>query len=336
MFDVTVVSPWPRGLYLSKKFQDSGKKVCYIETPSENNQPISLFLNEEEHLKSFLLSQGFLEKQEGGFCLVNEQGVWSFQETDPIESYHPALSHYRQGKKSGIFKEDWLNFFACSYKSRLFEYNNALFSGQPLNLFWDYFLFQPSVEKKRQFQKENPSLCWLKVKTSELKIQNNDIFIKDSVHHSGKVFVFHQPSYELCLPEWQWDHIVFHGNLKDYDEIIPPHFVMINRFQLPWTHSNLLSVFKKREEWDVWFRRPFHTNYTEREKLKTKISRYMESFFKIPFHFIKEGEEKGFTVYGKESLNTLKRDYPFLIRWQEDLAQQFQEEEDIFQSESSF
>ena len=160
VFDVTVVSPWPRGLYLCQKFQELGKRVCYIETPSESYQPASLFLDESggQDFKSFLLSQGFLEKQESGFCLVSEQGVWSFQETDTLESCHPTLNNYLQGKQSGTFKEDWLSFFSCSYKSRLFEYNNSCFSGKPLDLFGDYFLFKPSFEKKKQFQKENPAL----------------------------------------------------------------------------------------------------------------------------------------------------------------------------------
>ena len=333
MFDVTVVSPWPRGLYLCRKFQESGKKVCYIETPPENHQPVSLFLDEigGQDIKSFLLSQGFLEKQEGGFCLVNEQGVWNFQETDSID---PILSHYRQGKKSGAFKEDWLSFFACSYKSRLFEYNNSCFSGEPLNLFEDYFLFKPSFEKKKQFQKENPEIFWLEANSSQLKVQDSEVFIKDSSHQSEKIFLFHQPSYESCPPDWIWDHIVFEGDLKDYEEIIPSHFVMMNRISLPWTCGNLLSVFRKQKEWDVWFRRSFHTDSKESEKFIKEISCYLENFFKIPFHFVKKGKKTGFAVYGEESLAALKKQRPFLIQWQEDLAQQLQVEEKLFRSES--
>ena len=334
MFDVTVVSPWPRGLYLCQKFLKNGKRVCYIETPSESNQPVSLFLDEngEQDLKSFLLSQGFLEKQEGGFCLISEQGVWSFQETDTLESCHPTLSYYLQSKKTGTFKEDWLSFFACSYKSRLFEYNNFCFSGKPLDLCGDYFLFKPSFEKKRQFQKENSTLGWLEAHPSQVKVHNSDLFIKGSFHKSEQFFLFHQPSYETCPPDWLWDHVVFKGDLKDYEEIIPSHFVMINRIQLPWTHNNLLSVFRKQKEWDIWFRRSFHTDSKESEKLRIEISQHLESFFKIPFHFVKEGEKPGFAIYGEESLAALKKQHPFLTRWQEDLGQQLQGEEEIFQS----
>ena len=333
MFDVTVVSPWPQGLYLCWKFKKSGKKVCYIETPSSSHQPVSLFLDEsgEEDIKSFLLSQGFLEKQEGGFCLVSEQGVWSFQETDSLD---PVLNNYREGKKAGLFKENWISFFAHSYKSRLFEYNNSCFSGRPLNLFGDYFLFKPSFEKKRQFREDNPDISWLEVNSSELKNQNSGLFIKDSSHNSKKNFLFHQPSYETCLPDWLWDHFVFEGDLKDYEEVVPSHFVMIHQIPIPWTHSNLLSVFRRQKEWDVWFRRPFRADSKEKEKLKKEIVCHLENFFKIPFCFVKEGERSGFAVYGEESLAVLKKQCPFVIRWQEDLVQQLQMEEEIFKSSS--
>ena len=77
---------------------------------------------------------------------------------------------------------------------------------------------------------------------------------------------------------------------------------------------------------------PFYTDSKESEKLKQEIACYLENFFKIPFCFLKAGKKSGFAVYGEESLTAITKQRPFLTRWQEDLAQQLQGEEEIFQS----
>ena len=331
-FDITVVSSWPGGLYLCTKFQKAGKKVCYIEIPSESSQPDTLFLDESfQDQKSFLLSQGFLEKQKGGFSIISEQGVWNLQETGPIEISHPALQFCHQGKKTGQFKETWLSFFAFNYKTRFFEYNNSVFSQKPLNLFGDHFLFKPSVEKKRQFKENNPEIYWLDGAVSHLEVKEDKIFLNNHLHKSEKVFLFNQPSYEKQTPFWQWDCFVFYGDLKDYAEIVPFHFVILNRIFLPWTYSNLFSVFRKDREWHIWIRRPFCINSYEIEGLKEEVRQHLQNLFKIPFYFVKKREKPGFVVYGEDSFLDLKKKYPFFVQWQEDLGQQLQGEEEIFQ-----
>lgn len=332
-FDITIVSSWPRGLYLCTKFQKAGKKVCYIETPSESRQPDTLFLDESfQDQKSFLLSQGFLEKQKGGFSIISEQGVWNFQETETVESNHSTLQFYRQGKRNGEFKKTWLSFFAFNYKTRFFEYNNSLFSQKPLNLFLDHYLFKPSIEKKREFKENNPKIYWLDGTASHLEVKENKVFLNSHLHKSERVFFFNRPSYKKHTPFWQWDCFVFYGDLKDYVKIVPFHFVILNRIFLPWTHSNLLSVFRKDQEWCVWVRRSFYMNSDEIERLKEEILQHLQNLFKIPFRFVKRKKDKpGFVAYGEESFLDLKKEYPFFVQWQEDLGQQLQGEEEIIQ-----
>ena len=44
-----------------------------------------------------------------------------------------------------------------------------------------------------------------------------------------------------------WTPLVFECNLRaGYDEIVPPHFILIDRLRAPWTLGNMLSVFKER------------------------------------------------------------------------------------------
>lgn len=336
MFDVIVVGCWPRGLYLCWKFYQEGKRVCYVEIPSQNKQPVTLFLNEDqEEEKAFLLSQGFLEKQDSGFCLISEQGVWSFQESLSGDWQNPALRHFQEHRESGEFQQDFLSFFARSYKSRLFEYNNSVFLNPPLNLFDNYFFFKPSVEKKKQFFKEHSGISWIKAPSLKPLPLENGVSVYGKLQKGRKIFLFHQPPFKDCLPEWQWDHLVFSGDLKDYQEIVPSHCVIIHRILLPWTHANFLSLFREDSVWDVWFRRPFAADPKDSRLLRGEIKNHLEDVFKIPFSFVKEGKDKGFVVYGGKSFDFLNKNHLFLIRSQEDLGQQLRMEEEVFCSEFS-
>lgn len=332
MFDVTVMAPWPRGLYLCKKLQEIGKKVCYLETSSEGANPAGLFLKEEgdSDEKSFLLSLGSLEKQSGGFCLVSEQGVWSFQEMSRLERGETAIGYFYRKKKSGIYKKDWLYFFAGNFLSRVFEFNNSFFKVNPLRLLWDYYLFSLSLEKKKQFQQDNPGISFLQ--TNSLEVKGEEIFIKGTLHKSQRVFCFSEPSFQSVRPDWLWDHFVFYTKWKGYEQVIPSHFVLISKLACPWTHGNLLSVFKKEEgEWDVWFRRPFIMDLYGKEKIKKEVNVHLNHFFKSSFHFIRDGKKPGFAVYGgRKSLSCLKKDRPSFLYCQENAMEWLKWEQKTF------
>lgn len=336
MFDVTVAAPWPRGLYLCKKLQETGKKVCYLETPSEGLNPAGLFLSEEEEnadTKSFLLSLGSLEKQQGGFCIVSEQGVLSFQEKDLSKQNDTPFSWFYRKEKSGIYRKDWLHFFAQGFLSRVFEFNNSVFDIKSLNLHGDYYLFKLSLKQRKQFQKDNPNICFMNTNSSGWEIKKEGFFIREKFHESKKVFSFFEPSFKTLPPDWLWDHAAFYADLKDYDTVIPLHFVLINQLQCPWVNGNLLSVLKKSDgEWDVYFRRPFTVDSMYKERLKQEVASYLEAFFKIPFHFVREGKKQGFAVYGgRKSLSYLNQERPGFLYCQENPVEWIKWEKKVFQ-----
>ena len=329
------MAPWPRGLYLCKKLQEKGRKVCYLETPPEGTSPAGLFLQEEgdSDEKSFLLSLGSLEKQSNGFCLVSEQGVWSFQEMDQLEQEGTAIGYFYGKKKSEIYKKNWLSFFAGNFLSRVFEFNSSFFEIKSLDLLSDYYLFCLSLEKKKQFQRDNPEISFVQAHSSEWEVKGEEVLIKGVLHKSQRVFFYFEPSYKSATPDWLWDHFVFHAELPGYANVIPSHFVLINQLYCPWTHSNLLSVFKKEgEEWEVWFRRPFVMDSLGREKIRQEVNSHLNHFFKSSFHFIRDGKRPGFAVYGGEqSFSYLKKERPQFLSCQENLAEHIKWEERTFQ-----
>ena len=163
----------------------------------------------------------------------------------------------------------------------------------------------------------------MKVDFSDWEVKEGEIFIKDTPHKSQKVFLCFEPSFKSLRPDWLWDHFVFSAELKGYKSVIPSHFVLINQLPCPWTHSNLLSVFQKEgREWDVWFRRPFLADFKKKEKIKQGMICHLSDFFKSSFHFVRDGKEPGFAVYGgEESLLYLKRERPCFLYCQENPAE---------------
>ena len=314
MFDVAVFAPWPRGGLLARKLSERGKKVCRIELSGGRASPFACFVDERQgEEKAFLESIGFLFRQEGGFCLLSNEGNWPFQEIAQekrgAEGLHPIFDRLlrekaaaargtgwredsregdsqkkfrwrrelvkknraKRGKYAADFQNFWPSFLAGNLCSRIFEDNISLFSSDPLNFFADCFLFEPSLKKKRLFQQRHSDIFWEKASVSDLKYQEGQkgeglFFLRGERLQSRKFFWLGElfeakgvlsSKKPLPSPEWEWACFEFAGDLGSYEDIVPEHFVSLGHVALPWTHDNLLSVFRKKGLWEVWLRKPF-------------------------------------------------------------------------------
>ena len=316
-FDVIIFSPWPKGLYLAQQLHEvHGKKVCYIESFKEPLPPFGVFLKEgQKQEQTFLESQGFLTKQGGGFCVLTPQGVWQLQEAQHLRSQIPP-------------KWDWLSSLSHNLMNPIFEHNRFTSSLNSLDLFSDYYLFSPSIKKKKEF-KEKAQWTWKTLQTpSQIQWGAEGFSFEGEEFQAQHIFCLaeevenHRASAQSpsVFPEWRWRKLIFSGDLGSYQEVVPCHFVCINHLSLPWTHDNLLNVFQDKERWEVWLRLPARSlSGKEKKELIGSVTKSLGTFFKgTSFHFLKEGEE-GFAVYGKEKLKqsklSLKKgSYPSLFK----------------------
>ena len=69
--------------------------MAYVELLPGVKNPFSLLLSEEEEEeeKNFFSSLGFLNRMEGGFCLLSAEGVWHFQEMRQNLQFKRCSSH---------------------------------------------------------------------------------------------------------------------------------------------------------------------------------------------------------------------------------------------------
>ena len=303
-YDTVIFASWPKGLYLAQKLQRVyDQKVGYIECSTQTLPPLGLFLDKEKD-KDFFESQGVVLQKQGGFSFLNSKGQWNFQE---------AL-HLKSQKLSQL--NHWLPFLSHNLMGTIFEYNNFKFSEDYLDLFSDYYLFTPSLKKKKK-EKESSCFDWKTLSPHSKVNWYADHFSMDNEDIKAQKIVFlndEESESQLSLstfsisPEWKWKKFSFSGDIGGYKEIVPCHFVCINNLSLPWTHDNLLNVFQDRDRWDVWLRLPARS-FLEQEKKEVvhSLLHSLESYFKgTHFHFIKEGEES-FFVYGKERLNQMRK-----------------------------
>ncbi len=314
MFDLTVCSPfWPRGLFLSKKLSEQGKKICYIDLKQEALAPLGVFIQENDHEeRGFLESLGFLLKQEGGFCLLSLEGFWSFQELDWQNMSTPIFQKAKE-KAFGDFKSHWLASLSRNLMSRVFEGNHYLLSRESLDFFSDYFLFEFTAKQKNEFKIANPEINYLETSLEEVKVtlEKNlaSISVKNKEIKSRKFLWLADDrsllnlcsSHKTVSPEWKWKSYSFEGNLGDYEDIIPSHFVSLKDLSLPWTHDNLLSVFYRNSIWDVWVKQVYAR---EDEDLSDLILIHLNTIFQkaLSFKVIPKKKLASFCIYGENKL----------------------------------
>ena len=313
--DFVIVSSWPNGAYLSKKLSDVSKAVCYIDVRQSPHRPMGIFSKEtDEEEKRFIESISHLEKQEGGFCLLNEKGAFHLQEEISPGFYSENLPR----------QEDFYSHSArltATLTTPVYEphLQSVSASGEP-DIFSDYFLFHPDMRKKTRFQSALSNVRWLsapegadlKIKEGRLSLADESFPLKQVIWLGDKALQTAHPAHSpLPGPDWEWVCFNFSADLREYENTVPSHFVFLNRLLFPLTHDNFLSVFHSGGIFHIWCRKPFHiTNDTEEKKLVSDIQTNMQNIFAgVPFHFLKKDIGAGLFVYGRESFARLKKHY---------------------------
>ena len=308
MFDSAVFAPWPRGLYLAKRLSEGGRKTAYVEILPRIKSPFGLFLDDNsQEEKEFLSVLGFLFRQEGGFCLLNPEGVWPLQDMREMGGRHPVLKRTLTEDSANEFKEHWLSYLSLNMAGKIFEYNNSEFSDRTLNLFSDYFLFEPSFKKIERFQKDHPEISFYKFPLEEISCNEKGLSfaVQKELLEAKKYFWLggnQCPGLNRggnCKAQWEWSACFFNVDFGDYEEIIPTHFVSVRKMLLPWSHENLLSVFRKKGYLEIWTR----LSYGNKQSFLKEIKEHLEGFFPgCIFSPMNKESPKGLTVYGKNSL----------------------------------
>ena len=346
MFDSVIFAPWPRGVYLAQKLSEKGQTVAYVEILPRQKNPFGLFLDEySKKEKEFLECLGFLFRQEGGFCLLSPEGVWPLQDMKYMNDRHSVLKNKLTEDSFKNFKNYWLSYLSLNLAGKVFEYNNSEFSNKSLNLFSDYFLFEASFKKIEQFQKDHPKITFYKVLLKDISFEEKQprFFIQKELLKSKKYFclgVHHFPirkDENSCRPYWEWSACFFKAGFGDYEKMIPSHFISLKDIFLPWSHDNLLSVFHKNSQLEVWVRKPCGR---KKESLFKGVKEHLETFFEgCDFSSIEKKSPKGPLIYGHESLkmkhSALKnRVYVESLNdfFQSDLVSEIRSEYELFKS----
>ena len=206
--------------------------------------------------------------------------------------------------------------FSRNLASRFFEGNSQFFSEESLDFFSDYFLFEQSLKKQEQFQKENSNITYIKTSLDQIKMHKKK---------SRALFTNHKTTLEssrylwladggalskiadlkpVVTPDWEWRALFLEGDLGAYSEIIPTHFVFLKDLSLPWSHDNLLSVFYRNPYWEVWFRSAYNA---KDKKVLDLILNHLQAAFSVPFQWRKQTPFPPAYIYGKESLGSFKK-----------------------------
>lgn len=308
MFDSVVFAHFPRGLYLAKKLSEEGKKTAYIELLPKLKNPFGLFLDEHSQSEKALLdSLGFLFQQKGGFCLLSPQGVWSLQDMKPMQDRLSLLKNKIKKAPMMDFENHWLSYLAYNTAGKIFKYNNSEFSDESLNLFSDYFLFEPSLKKIKQFQESHSNISFYQTSFDSIQFekQKSHFIVQEKPLPSKEYFFLGYPHLSIVSdkktipPDWQWEACFFKSDFGDYENIIPSHFVSLKNPLLPWSHENLISVFHKEGWLEAWLRVPYRSKETFTEGVKE----HLELFFPgCVFSPVEKKSPPSLKVYGNESL----------------------------------
>lgn len=346
MFDNVIFAPWPRGLYLAKKLSEKGEETAYVEILPRLRKPLGCFLSEDlKEEKIFLESLGFLSQQEGGFCLLSPEGVWPLQNMKDMADRHPVLKNTWNKKSFKNFKDYWLTYLSFNLAGRVFEYNNSEFVKKGLNLFSDYFLFEPFFKKADQFQTDQSQLTFYKIPFQEISFNEKrlDFFAQNRMINSQKYFWLSDlpcPALKNSSdprPHWEWSSSFFSVDFGSYKETIPSHFVSIQNLFLPWLHHNLISVFQKQGQVEVWTRQTYGK---KQDNFLKELESHLSSLFPgLVFSPVQQETSKSFFVYGSKHLRKIKdeelrkrlyvesfQDFP-----QGDLVSEIQAERELFE-----
>ena len=310
MFDNVVFAPWPRGLYLAKKLSEQGKGTAYVEILPRLKNPFGVFLNDKDkEEKLFLESLGFLSQQDGGFCLLTSEGVWPLQDMQDMRDRHPVLKRKWNENSFKNFKDYWLAYLSCHLAGKVFEYNNSEFWTTGLDIFSDYFLFEPSFKKTDQFQTDQSQIIFYKTPLQDISTNESqtNFFIQNRLIKSKKYFWLSdlpcpasKKSSQL-KPYWEWSSSIFEADFESYNGIIPSHFLSIQNLFLPWLHHNLISVFQKPGQLEIWTRQTYG-------KKQTSLLKELESHLSVlfpgkTFSPVEQEASKSFLIYGPENLS---------------------------------
>ena len=301
-FHSIVFADWPRGLYFAQQLAFKGQKVAYVEIIPRFKNPFALFLNDSfKEEKNFLESLGSLYRQEGGFCLLSPEGVWPLQDRKEMglaSSKESSLS--LKDRKS--FQKNWLSYLSLNLAAKVFEYNNSVLTDQVLDLFSDYFLFEPLVKKLEHFKKSNPNIYFLKAEIQDISIQEDKCVFREL--SADNFFCF---SSRITHPQktfkayWQWQVHSSEADFAGYQHIIPSHFVCLKNIFFPWCYDNLLSVFQKEGIVEIWMKLKLAK---DQSAFIEKAKQTLEAFFPgVHFNRINKASSKSFYIYGEESLD---------------------------------
>ncbi len=343
MFRAAVFAPWPRGLYLAHQLSLKEGKTAYIELLPRLKNPFGCFLDERfQEEKKLLSALGFLTHQKGGFCLLSPEGVWPLQDMREMTDRHSVL---KNPLGPGSFKEHWLACLSCNLAGKAFEQNRLRLSNKSLNLFSDYFLFEPSFNKAERFQKERPQISFHRLFSKDISFdENKSVFLIQGHPLPAEKYFWLGESQQPLLkkqiarePYWRWTAGFFKADFKSYENVIPSHFVSIKNIFLPWSHDNLLSVFHTKGQLEVWMRQP---DRAKQPAFLTEAKNHLESFFPgASFSSMEKKPSQSFAVYGREILKSSPAGGKGKLYiedlnnfFQGDLASELRAEKELFQA----
>ena len=313
-FDFLIFADWPRGLYLAQKLALKDQKLAYVECLPRLKNPFGLFLNEnDKRQRKFFENLGFLSQQEGGFCLLNPEGVWPLQDMKIVKKRQTPIQNFSCSfteEAPPSFKNNWLSYLSLNLSAKVFKDNNSIFTNKGLDLLTDYFLFEFSAQKIEEFKKRHSNISFFTAqeKTISFKRQQNTLSLKNKTLTAKKMYCLNSPdriSTELKLDKtcWQWQACYLTANFEGYKEIIPSHFLFLKNIFFPWCYDNLLSVFHRQGVLEVWMRLKPEENSMRFAK---QAEKHLKNFFKTDnLHLINKAITKGFKVYGEASLNSI-------------------------------
>ena len=310
VLDSLIFADWPRGLYLAKQLALAGQKIAYVESLPRLKNPFALFLNEnEKDQREFLESLGFLSQQEGGFCLLSPEGVWSLQNMKAISKKHPPIQNFTCSFKKDLnppFRDNWLSCLSLNLSAKIFRDNNSIFKNRGIHLLEDCFLFEPSPKKIEEFKNNYPNILFLTASKQNISFKGQQAVLsfKDK-NLTAKNFIcltsidrISKEFNSTSEAHWQWQAYYLTVDFANYRDIIPSYFVFLKNIYLPWCYDNLLSVFHHQGVLEVWMRLKPKENSLPFIK---QAQNHLKDFFKnCNLKSTNRPPAQGFKVYGEE------------------------------------
>ena len=309
-FDALILADWPKGLYLAKQLSLTGQKIAYIEYLPRLKNPFALLISESKQ-KHFLENLGFLFEQKDGFCLLSSEGVWPLKKMRDMNEKLAPIKNFSSSLKENYlfsFKDNWLSYLSLNLSAKIFENNNSTFKNNGINLFADYFLFEPSHKKIETFKKKHPNIFFETVQKKEVSFKNQQVQVslKNKTLKAKKTFCL--TSLDRILDtshpyktHWQWKAYYLEVNFRNYKKVIPSHFIFLKNLFFPWCYDNLLSVFHREGILEVWMR--LNPKEDTLYFIKQSEKNLKDFFVGCNLKYINKPLAKSFKIYGSNSLN---------------------------------